>query len=398
MTHDLTGPGPLDAHASGPLAGLKVVELAGIGPAPFAAMMLGDLGADVIRVDRAGGHAGNPVPPQQDLLNRSRRSIELDLKDPADLEVAKQLVAAADVLLEGYRPGVTERLGLGPGDCSALNSRLVYARMTGWGQTGPLAQRAGHDINYISRAGALDPIGLRDGAPVIPLNVVGDFGGGGMLLAFGILAAVQHATRTGEGQVVDAAITDGTALLTTMLHTWRAAGQWENRRGANMLDGGAHFYHVYETADGRYLSVGAIEPQFYRRFLDGLGVAADGDWLTSHDDAALWPTMTSRVTEIVRTRGLDEWLDIFDGTDACVSPVLTVAEAINDEHNRSRATFVEVGGVSQPAPAPRFDRTPPETPRPQPTPGQHTAEIRDALTESNHWPARTSVSEPSDFQ
>ena len=378
---------PREPGTAGPLAELKIVELAGIGPAPFAAMMLGDLGADVIRVDRDGGHAGNPVPPQKDLLNRNRRSIELNLKDSADLKVAKELIATADVLIEGYRPGVTERLGLGPNDCLAINPKLVYARMTGWGQTGPLAQRAGHDINYISRVGALHPIGLVDGPPVIPLNIVGDFGGGGMLLAFGLMAAVHHANRTGQGQVVDAAITDGTALLTTMVHTWRAASLWEDRRGSNMLDGGAHFYHVYETADGRYLSVGAIEPQFYSAFVDGLGVVAEGDWLESHGNTDLWPTMTARVAEIVRTRRLDQWLEIFDGTDACVSPVLTLDESMTDEHNKARSTFVEVGGVSQPAPAPRFDRTPPPSPRPQPVPGKHSAEIRSALEESKCWPS-----------
>ena len=371
----------------GPLVGLKVVELAGIGPAPFAAMMLGDLGADVIRVDRAGGHAGNPVPPAIDLLNRSRRSIELNLKDPADLEVAKELISSADVLIEGYRPGVTERLGLGPDECLSLNPRLVYARVTGWGQTGPLAHRAGHDINYISRVGALDPIGETGGPPVIPLNIVGDFGGGGMLVAFGILAAVHNANRTGVGQVVDAAITDGTALLTTMLHTWRAASLWEDRRGTNMLDGGAHFYHVYETQDGRYLSVGAIEPPFYHAFLAGLGVSAAGDWLDSHDDAAMWPAMTARVAEIVRSRRLDAWVEVFEGTDACVSPVLSAAESMQDEHNKARSTFVEVGGVVQPAPAPRFDATPPPHPRPQPAPGEHSAEIREALAGSRGWPA-----------
>ncbi|MFE2995726.1 CaiB/BaiF CoA transferase family protein [Nocardia sp. NPDC059246] len=377
---------PADS-STGPLAGLQVVELAGIGPAPFAAMLLGDLGADVIRIDRAGGHAGNPVPPHKDLLNRNRRSIELNLKDAGDLEVAKTLISSADVLIEGYRPGVTERLGLGPDECLALNPRLVYGRMTGWGQSGPLAQRAGHDINYISRVGVLDPIGPRDGAPVIPLNIVGDFGGGGMLLAFGLLAAVHHANATGVGQVVDAAITDGSALLATMLHAWRAADLWTDERASNMLDGGAHFYHVYRTADDRYLSVGAIEPQFYRAFLSGLGVAAEGDWIAGHDDASLWPAMTERVGEIVRRRTLDEWLQIFEGTDACVSPVLTVAEAIEDDHNSARSTFLEVDGVQQPAPAPRFDRTPAPLPRRQPTPGEHSSEIRSALADSTGWPS-----------
>lgn len=371
----------------GALADLKVVELAGIGPAPFAAMLLGDLGADVIRIDRKGGHAGNPVPPHQDLLNRNRRSIELDLKDAADIEIAKQLIGGADVLIEGYRPGVADRLGLGPDACHAVNPRLVYARMTGWGQTGPLAQHAGHDINYISRVGVLDAIGSRNGPPAIPLNIIGDFGGGGMLLAYGVLAALHHAAKTGMGQVVDAAMTEGAALLTTMLHTWRNANLWNDQRGTNMLDGGAHFYNVYRTADDRYLSVGAIEPKFYRDFLGGLGVPYEGDWQVSHGDSALWAEMTERVASIIGGRTLEEWIDTFAGSDACVSPVLTVDEAVSDAHNVARSTFVSIGGVQQPAPAPKFDATPAPAPRPWPLPGQHSDEIRSALNQSGKWPA-----------
>ncbi|NOP99418.1 CoA transferase [Mycolicibacterium fortuitum] len=378
--------------SQGVLSGLRVVELAGIGPAPFAAMLLGDLGADVIRIDRAGGHAGNPVPPAQDLLNRNRRSIELDLKDGTDIGIAKSLISEADVLIEGYRPGVTERLRLGPDECRQVNPRLVYARMTGWGQTGPLAPHAGHDINYISQVGLLDAIGSRNGPPAIPLNIIGDFGGGGLLLAYGILAALYDVAKTGIGQVIDAAMTDGAALLTTMLHTWRHANLWSDRRGTNMLDGGAHYYNVYQTSDDRYLSVGAIEPKFYRDFLRGLGVAEDGDWLTSHSNASQWAEMTERVAAIIRGRTLADWLDTFAGSDACVSPVLTVDEALHDAHNVARSSFISVDGVAQPAPAPKFDRSPAPPPRPWPAPGQHSAEIRSALALSPDWPAPTAES------
>lgn len=376
---------------AGPLADVRVLELAGIGPAPFGAMLLADLGADVIRVDRPGGHAGNPLPPKADFMNRGRRSIDLNLKDPADVEVALSLVAEADVLIEGYRPGVTERLGLGPDVCLQRNPRLVYARMTGWGQDGPLAHSAGHDIDYISRAGALYPIGPAE-APVVPLNLLGDFGGGGMYLAFGILAAVHHATRTGVGQVIDVAITDGTALLLTMLHAWRSAGVWEDNRAANMLDGGAHFYNIYQTADGRHLAVGAIEPQFYEAFVKGLGVAFDEMWQSSHDDRSSWPSMRDRVTAIINQRSLVEWLRIYEGTDACVAPVLSAAEAAEDAHNAARETFLRLNGVLQPAPGPRFSATPAPEPRPQPSPGEHTEEIRRAAARRSVWRARQTTS------
>lgn len=392
MTSDGTDCGTTEpGMRPGVLAGLRVVELAGIGPAPFAAMLLGDLGADVIRIDRAGGHAGNPIPPQQDFLNRNRRSIELNLKNGADMAVAKNLIAQAAVLIEGYRPGVTERLGLGPDDCRQLNPRLVYARMTGWGQTGPLAQHAGHDINYIARVGALDAIGTRNGPPAIPLNLIGDFGGGGLLLAYGILAALYDVDRTGTGQVIDAAMTEGAALLTTMLHTWRQAGMWSDSRGTNMLDGGAHFYNVYRTADDRYLSVGAIEPKFYSDFLRGLGVVEEGDWSTSHQDSSQWGAMTERVAQIIRGRTLAEWTDTFADKDACVSPVLTVDEAMADDHNVARSAFISVDGVPQPAPAPKFDRSPAPPPRPWPVPGQHSVEIRSALAVSAEWPALPTI-------
>jgi alpha-methylacyl-CoA racemase len=363
----------------GPLAGLRVVELAGIGPAPFGAMLLADLGAEVTRIDKYAAHAGNPLEPRLDLLTRGRRAIQLDLKDDDDRAVARALVAGADVLVEGFRPGVAERLGLGPDVCLELNPRLVYGRMTGWGQEGPLAQRAGHDINYISLAGALSAIGPTDGAPVIPSNFLGDFGGGGMLLALGVLAAVHHARETGQGQVVDASIVDGTALLTTMQHAFRAQGLLHSERGDNMLDGGAHFYQVYETADGRYLSVGAIEPQFYREFVSGLGEALEGAWASSHTDRSQWPIMIDRVAAIVGRRPLEDWMRVFEGTDACVTGVLTLDEAIRHPHNVARGTFTRATGLAQPAPAPRFSATPLAAPSAPVPPGAHSAQIRDEV-------------------
>ncbi|WP_432937297.1 CaiB/BaiF CoA transferase family protein [Kribbella sp. CA-253562] len=371
----MTAVDPAGSARTGPLAGLTVVELAGIGPAPYGVMLLADLGADVIRVDRPGGHAGNPVPPELDLLNRNRRSIELDLKNAEHRDVVLALVRRADVLVEGFRPGVAERLGLGPAVCLEVNPALVYGRMTGWGQTGPLAGRPGHDINFIAIAGALDPIGTAESGPVVPLNLLGDFGGGGTFLALGVLAAVLHARATGEGQVVDASVLDGTASLTTMLHAHRSAGMWNDARESNLLDGGAHFYRVYETADGRHLSVGAIEPQFYEQFVTLLGEQYAGDWARSHRDPALWPRMTERVAAIVASRTLAEWTAIFDGTDACVQPVLSGQEAVRHPHNVARDTFVQVGGRTQPAPAPRFSVTPAGLPRRQPRPGADTDEI-----------------------
>ncbi len=374
--------------SEGPLCDLRVVELAGIGPAPFGAMLLADLGADVIRLDRPGGHAANPVPPLHDVLNRGKRSLLLDLKDGADRAIALSLVEDADVLLEGYRPGVAERLGLGPEPCRERNPRLVYARMTGWGQDGPLAPRAGHDLGYVARSGALSTIGAADGPPVMPVNYLGDFGGGGMYLAFGVLAAVHHARRTGRGQVIDVAIADGTALLLSMLHAWRAAGIWEDRRGVNLLDGGAHHYRIYATADGRHLAVGALEPPFYAAFLEGLGVELDDEWRAAHGDRSMWPRMAERVAAIIATRTLAEWLAVYDGTDACVAPVLTVSEALADPHNRARGTLLEIDGRLQAAPGPRFAATPAPAPGRPPSPGEHSAEIRAALAAGTAWRAR----------
>jgi alpha-methylacyl-CoA racemase len=358
----------------GPLTGLKVVEIAGIGPGPFCGMVLADLGADVVRVDRAGNvQGGDPGLPPGDLLNRGRRSIGVDLKSPEGVEVVLDLVEKADALIEGFRPGVADRLGIGPEACHARNPRLVYGRMTGWGQEGPWAPMAGHDMNYIALAGALEPIGRAGQPPLPPINLIGDFGGGGMLLAVGVLAAVFEAQRSGQGQVVDAAMVDGSALLMTMVHSFRHMGMWQDERGTNMLDTGAHFYETYETADGKYLSVGAIEPQFYDALLAGMGLdKADLPW--QHDRAA-WPALKEQFAGIFRTKTRDEWMAIYEGTDACVAPVLSIPEALEHPHNVERGTFVEVAGVPQPAPAPRFDRTPAAVDSPPPHAGQHTDEV-----------------------
>ena len=358
----------------GPLAGLKVIEIAGIGPGPFCGMMLADLGADVVRVDRAQNvQGGDPAVPPLDLLARGRRSIGVDLKSPDGVGVVLDLVATADVLIEGFRPGVAERLGIGPEECLARNPRLVYGRMTGWGQAGPWAPMAGHDIDYIALAGALDPIGRAGEAPLPPINLVGDFGGGGMYLAFGVLAGVYEAQRSGKGQVIDAAMVDGAASLMTMTHSFRAMGMWKDERGTNMLDTGAHFYEVYETADAQFLAVGAIEPQFYDALLDGLGLdKADLPW---QHDREQWPALKEQFAGIIKTKTRDEWMAIFDGTDACVAPVLSIPEALEHPHNVERGTFVEVAGIPQPGPAPRFDRTPAAIKGPPAHAGQHTDEI-----------------------
>jgi alpha-methylacyl-CoA racemase len=361
--------------SGGPLAGVRVVEIAGLGPGPFCGMMLADMGATVLRVDRPGRrNPGNPLPPAGDLLNRGRQSVAVDLKDPRGAEVVLRLAERADALFEGFRPGVAERLGIGPEPCLARNGRLVYGRMTGWGQDGPLAARAGHDINYIAVGGALHPIGAADGVPVPPLNVVGDFGGGGMLLAFGIVSALLDVTRSGQGQVVDAAIVDGTAAMMTMFHAMRAQGLWSDRRAGNLLDGGAHFYGVYECADGGYLSVGAIEPEFYRQLLEGLALADDHDLVANRDDVTSWPRLRERLVPVFRQRTRDEWCAVFDGTDACVAPVLALDEVAAHRHNVARDAYVVVDGLAQPAPAPRFSRTPAAMPTAPPAPGEHTRE------------------------
>ncbi len=356
---------------SGPLEGIRVIELAGIGPSPYTCMLLADAGADVLRLERATG-TEPPPGPHWDLLNRSRRSVAVDLKHPEATALVLDLVAQADALVEGFRPGVAERLGLGPDQCMARNPRLVYGRMTGWGQEGPLADTAGHDIDYIALAGALGPIGRAGERPVPPLNLVGDFGGGGMLLAFGLVSALLDAARSGRGQVVDAAMVDGAASLMTMTFAFHQLGWWKEERGVNILDTGAHFYEVYETADGGYMAVGGIEAKFYAALLEGLGLA-DAD-LPDQNDRERWPEMKERFAEIFRTRTRDEWSEIFAGTDACVAPVLSPFEAHRHPHNRHRQAFVEVGGVVQPAPAPRFGRTPSVVSRPPSPPGADTDE------------------------
>ena len=365
----------------GPLAGVRVVELAGVGPAPFAGMMLADLGASVVRVDRpsapvAAAAAAPPAAPTADhpeMMNRGKRSIVVDLKQTGGAEVALALAASSDILLEGFRPGVAERLGIGPRQCWERNPRLVYGRVTGWGQTGPLAQAAGHDINYIALAGALAHMGRAGGPPTPPINLVGDFGGGGMLLAVGALAALLEARRSGKGQVVDAAMVDGAALLMTMTHDWAARGMWSDRRGSNLLDTGAPFYDVYETADGEYMAVGALEPQFLAELLERLGV--DCSDLGDPRDPAAWPPLRARLAGAFASRTRREWTDFFSEGDACVSPVLTMSEARRHPHNRARSLFAEVDGRPQPAPAPRFSRTSPPPPAPAPRPGADTDQI-----------------------
>ena len=341
---------------AGPLQGLKVVEMAGLGPAPFCAMMLADMGADVVRIERPGAATVTGAAGKFDIMARSRRVLALDLKHPAAVDAVLALVERADVLIEGFRPGVMERLGLGPEVCMARRPSLVYGRMTGWGQSGPLAQAAGHDINYIAISGALHAIGARSGPPVPPLNYVGDFGGGAMMLAFGILCALHHARGSGAGQVVDAAMTDGAALLSAMMYGMHAAGAWNNRRGENMLDGGAHFYGCYACADGRHVSIGSIEPQFYAQLLQRTGI--DDPEFTAQLDASSWPRLKARLAEVFLTKTRDEWCALMEGSDVCFAPVLDWDEAPRHPHNVARQSFVTVDGVVQPAPAPRFSHTP----------------------------------------
>jgi alpha-methylacyl-CoA racemase len=358
---------------SGPLEGVRIVELAGIGPGPYACMLLADAGADIVRVDRATGSRPSPgTGPHWDLLNRSRRSVAVDLKHAEGVGLVLDLVAEADALVEGWRPGVAERLGVGPDACLARNPRLVFGRMTGWGQDGPLAQDAGHDIDYIAVAGALWPIGRAGERPVPPLNLVGDFGGGGMLLAFGMCAALVEAGRSGKGQVVDAAMVDGAASLTTMTHAFRQLGLWTEGRGVNVLDTGAPFYEVYDTADGKWFAVGGIEAHFYAELLRVLGL--DPDDLPPQNDREQWPAMKERFAAIFRTRTRDEWTEAFSGTDACGAPVLSPWEAHAHPHNQARGTFVQVAGVVQPAPAPRFSRTQATIRNPPPVAGQDADE------------------------
>jgi alpha-methylacyl-CoA racemase len=357
---------------TGPLHELRVIELAGLGPAPHAAMILADLGADVVRVDRPvagfGLTGGKP-----DYLLRNRRSVTADLKADSGRDLVLRLAAKADVLLEGFRPGVAERLGVGPQHCQAVNPRLIYGRMTGWGQDGPMSSQAGHDLNYISLTGALHALGPADRPPTVPLNLVGDFGGGSMFLLTGILAALWERERSGEGQVVDAAMVDGASVLMQMTWVFRGAGTWSDDRGANLLDGGAPFYDTYACADGRWIAVGAIEPQFYAALLAGLGLA-DED-LPAQGDRSGWPRLRARFTEVIAGRPRDEWTRIFAGTDACVTPVLSFGEVSSHPHMASRESVITLDGVEQAAPAPRFSRTPPARPTPPPVPGADTEAV-----------------------
>jgi alpha-methylacyl-CoA racemase len=337
-------------------------------------MMLSDMGADVVRIDRADrARGGDPENPPKDILARGRRSVAVDLKNPEGIETVLSMVEQADVIIEGFRPGVMERLGLGPDVCLARNPGLVFGRMTGWGQEGPLASAAGHDINYIALTGALHAIGRRDQAPVPPLNLVGDFGGGGMLLAYGVVCALLEKARSGKGQVVDAAMVDGASALMGMIYAMKSMGVWNDERGANLLDTGSHFYDVYETRDGKYVSIGSIEPQFYALLLQQLGL--ENEDLPSQMDRGQWATLKVRVAEIFKTRTRDEWSQIMEGTDVCYAPVLDLEEAPEHPHLKHRETFVEAAGVIQPAPAPRFSRTSPELVRVPSFEGQHTDEV-----------------------
>ncbi|MBK1782755.1 CaiB/BaiF CoA transferase family protein [Prauserella cavernicola] len=362
---------------AGPLSGLKVVEMAGIGPAPHAAMILADLGADVVRIERPSGGL-NLSGDKPDHLLRGRRSVAADLKSEEGRDLVLRLAAKADVLIEGFRPGVAERLGIGPADCQAANPRLVYGRMTGWGQDGPLAQRAGHDINYISLTGALHHIGRHDEPPVPPLNFVGDFGGGSMFLLTGLLSALWERERSGQGQVVDAAMVDGASVLAQMMWAMRGIGIWNTERASNLLDGAAPFYDTYVCADGRYVAVGALEPQFYAALLEGLGL--DPADLPAQLDRAGWPALRARFTQLFCSRTRDEWAQVFADTDACLTPVLTMDEVAQHPHLAARETLTEIDGIVQPKPAPRFSRTVPAQPSPPPAPGADTdAVLRDWL-------------------
>jgi len=355
----------------GPLNGCKFIEIAGIGPTQLCGMLLADMGAEVVRIDRISeAETGLELPPRYQLLNRSRKSIAVDLKTPEGVAVVLRLCARADAIFEGFRPGVMERLGLGPEACMADNPRLVYGRMTGWGQTGSLATSAGHDPNYIAITGVLDAIGARDGPPILPLNLIGDFGGGGVYLAMSLLAGILEARQSGKGQVIDCAMMDGAASLMTLFYGMLAAGVWNPKRGHNILDGGAHFFNVYRTRDDKYIVIAPMEPRFYRILLEKL--ALDDPAFQQQYDPDAWPELQGKLQATFLTRTRDEWCELFDGTDACVSPVLGIAETYSYPFNEERGTFVEYDGIVQPAPTPRFSRTPPEIQGPPDIPGGHT--------------------------
>lgn len=361
----------------GPLQGLKIIEIVGLGPGPFAAMMLADMGAEVIRIERPPKpSANNPFPmlgTAADVMARGRRSLALDLKQPEDRQLLLQLIAAADGLIEGFRPGVMEKLGLGPEPCLAVRPALVYGRITGWGQDGPLAQAAGHDLNYLAITGMLHAIGRSDSAPPPPLNLLADFGGGGMLLAFGMVCAMLEASRSGKGQVIDAAMVDGAALLGAMIYGFKAYGAWSQQRSSNLLDGGAHFYDSYRCADGRYIAIAPIEPQFYAELLKRLQI--DDPAFAAQMDASRWPELKQKLQAIFATHDRRHWCDLLEGSEVCFAPVLDMDEAPQHPHMASRNSFIDIAGVRQPAPAPRFSRTPASVSRPPASPGQHSEQI-----------------------
>ena len=369
----------MGAAGAGPLSGIRVVEFAGIGPGPFCGMMLADHGAEVIRIDRAsGGRGGSQPVTHKDVLARGRKSIAIDLKSAAGVALARRIAASADGVIEGFRPGVMERLGLGPEELLKDNPKLVYGRMTGWGQTGPYAPYAGHDINYIALAGALAHFGRVGGKPTPPINMVGDFGGGGMMLAFGMVNALLHVARGGAGQVIDCAMTDGTAVLMAMVHGMKNIGLWSEELGANMLDTGAHFYDVYETADGKFISIGSIEPQFYAELRRLAGLEDDRAFDAQHDRSQ-WPALKDKLAALFKSRTRAEWDEAMEHTDVCYAPVLTMSEAAAHPHNVARGTFVEVAGDLQPAPAPRYSATQTAVPAPAPMPGADSDAVLAAL-------------------
>ena len=365
-----------NSASRGPLTGYKIIEIAGIGPGPFAAMMLSDMGAEVIRVERVQAVRDTQSSNANwDVMQRGRKNVAIDLKHADGVEALLQLVEKADAMIEGFRPGVMERLGVGPDVCLARNKKLVFGRMTGWGQDGPYANAAGHDINYIALAGALAHFGRAGEAPVPPLNMVGDFGGGGMLLAYGVVCALLEAQRSGAGQVVDAAMVDGSAILMSMFWGFKNIGLHdENARGTNMLDSGAHFYDVYKCSDGKYVSIGSIEPQFYAQLLQLTGLASDAEF-ANQQDRTMWPKLKQRLTEVFATKTQAEWCKIMEGTDVCFAPVLTMSEAAKHPHNVARKTFIEIAGTTQPAPAPRFSRTVASLPTAPVGAGANTREV-----------------------
>ena len=360
----------------GPLSGYRIIEIAGIGPGPFAAMMLADMGAEVIRVERAQSVKGAaPATAHWDTLLRGRKNIAIDLKNPQGVEALLQLVEKADAIIEGFRPGVMERLGIGPTECAKRNPKIVFGRMTGWGQDGPYAPLAGHDINYIALAGALAHFARKDEAPVPPLNMVGDFGGGGMFLAFGVVCALLEAQKSGKGQVIDAAMIDGSATLMSMFWAMKSIGMFnENAPGTNLLDTGAHFYDVFQCQDGKYISIGSIEPQFYALLLEKTGLTNDPAFANQMDPSQ-WPMLKTKLQDVIKQKTQAQWCEIMEGTDVCFAPVLTMTEATQHPHHIARNTFIDIAGVTQPAPAPRFSRTSPETPTPPAHAGQHSTQI-----------------------